>query len=129
MEIISQTIKYTREELNRILKKLKGNVDLIFCVEKLTKNEQKLIEYYHKTADVNYFTFEDEFSEIIKKFKSKIIYGGKSRLVIYSKDAFVLINELINSLKLYDFWIINENRIICLDHESEICVINKRNLR
>ena len=37
MEIISQTIKYTREGLNKILRILKGNVDLVFEAEKINK--------------------------------------------------------------------------------------------
>ena len=61
MEIISQTIKYTREGLNKILRILKGNVDLVFEAEKLTEDEQKLIEQYYKVSNLNYLTFENEF--------------------------------------------------------------------
>lgn len=126
MKTPSKTIKYSREELNNIIRELKGNVDLVFDVKELSENEQKLIGRHYKISNLNYLAFKDEFIEIIGKFKSKIIY--KYRLVVAPKDAFNLVNEIIDKLKLYDFWIISAEKIICLNHEQEICIINKRYL-
>ena len=58
-------------------------------------------------------------------FKQKVIHEDNLRYVLDSKDVFNLINEIIDKLKLYDFWIINNKKIICLNHEQEICIINK----
>ena len=123
---ISKTIPYTREELNKIIKKIKGNVELVFDEKKLTEDEHEIINQYYSIKTLDYLSFEEEFLEVVREFKAKIIRGNESRLVMSSKDALEFVNKLIDKLKLYDFWIVNDEKIVCLYHEHEICVINRK---